>query len=127
MLAAMILGSVAAFFLNQALGVERTGLRTLGPLPGALPPIATHSSEIQYLFDQPNTPFPATLNAGQEALASTMRAAWASFAATGDPGSHDVPWPSIGHHERVLSFAQPSSVVEDNFASSHHCGFWAAG
>lgn len=40
MLAAMVLGSVAAFLLNQALGAERTGLRTLGPLPGALPPLS---------------------------------------------------------------------------------------
>jgi SulP family sulfate permease len=40
MLTAMILGSLAAFFLNQALGVERTGLKTLGPLPGALPPLS---------------------------------------------------------------------------------------
>jgi len=40
MLVAMILGSLAAFFLNQALGVEHTGLRTLGPLPGALPPLS---------------------------------------------------------------------------------------
>ncbi len=40
MLTAMISGSVAAFFLNQALGVEHTGLRTLGPLPGALPPLS---------------------------------------------------------------------------------------
>src|SRR5499427_6437815 len=40
MLAAMVLGSLAAYFLNQALGVERTGLRTLGPLPGALPPLS---------------------------------------------------------------------------------------
>lgn len=40
MLTAMVLGSVAAFFLNRALGVENTGLRTLGPLPGALPPLS---------------------------------------------------------------------------------------
>jgi len=40
MLAAMVLGSVLAFALNQALGAERTGLRTLGPLPGALPPLS---------------------------------------------------------------------------------------
>jgi len=36
MLTAMVLGSITAFVLNQALGAERTGLRTLGPLPGAL-------------------------------------------------------------------------------------------
>jgi sulfate permease, SulP family len=40
MLTAMVLGSVAAFFLNQALGAEHTGLRTLGPVPGALPPLS---------------------------------------------------------------------------------------
>ncbi|HET7201553.1 MAG TPA: SulP family inorganic anion transporter, partial [Burkholderiales bacterium] len=40
MLAAMVLGSIAAFFLNQALGAERTGLSTLGPLPGALPALS---------------------------------------------------------------------------------------
>src|SRR5438034_2215405 len=40
MLTAMVLGSLMAFLLNQALGVERTGLRTLGPLPGALPPLS---------------------------------------------------------------------------------------
>jgi len=40
MLTAMVAGSVAAFFLNQTLGMERTGLRTLGPLPSALPPLS---------------------------------------------------------------------------------------
>jgi para-nitrobenzyl esterase len=95
--------------------------------PGALPPIATHSSELQYLFDQPNTPVPATLNADQQALAADMRAAWASFAATGDPSSRDVPWPSIGRNERVLSLVTPEPVLEDDFGSSHRCAFWAAG
>jgi len=40
MLVAMLLGGAIAYFLNQALGTERTGLRTLGPLPGALPPLS---------------------------------------------------------------------------------------
>ena len=52
-----------------------------------LPPIATHSSEYQYLFDLPNTPFPGTLNPDQQALAASMRAAWTSFAADGDPST----------------------------------------
>jgi para-nitrobenzyl esterase len=94
--------------------------------PDALPPIATHSSEIQYLLDQPNTPVPATLNADQEALAESMRDAWASFAATGDASSHDVAWPAFGHHERVVSFTSSRPVIQDDFASIHHCGFWAA-
>jgi SulP family sulfate permease len=40
MLTAMVLGSAIALALDQALGPERTGLRTLGPLPGALPPLS---------------------------------------------------------------------------------------
>ena len=40
MLLAMLFGSLVAFGLNQWLGGERTGLRTLGPLPGALPPFS---------------------------------------------------------------------------------------
>jgi para-nitrobenzyl esterase len=55
--------------------------------PGALPPVATHSAEVQYLFEQPNTPVPGTLNADQQVLAASMRAAWASFAASGNPST----------------------------------------
>ena len=91
------------------------------------PPIATHSSEIQYLFDQPNAPFPRTLNADQEALAASMRAAWANFAATGNPSSAAVPWPSFntGVGRAVARAAAAAGRVD--FASTHHCAFWAAG
>jgi SulP family sulfate permease len=41
MLTAMLLGSLLAFVLNRWLGAERTGLRTLGALPGAIPPLST--------------------------------------------------------------------------------------
>src|SRR6266568_1313799 len=40
MLVAMLLGSTLAFVLNQMLGGDRTSLRTLGPLRGALPPLS---------------------------------------------------------------------------------------
>jgi para-nitrobenzyl esterase len=93
----------------------------------SLPPIATHSSEIQYLFDQPNAPFPATLNATQEALAASMRAAWANFAANGDPASATVPWPSFNSDSEVLSLATPRPQVQTSFATTHHCSFWATG
>jgi len=91
-----------------------------------LPPIATHSSEIQYLLDQPNAPHAAPLNPGQEALAADMRAAWASFAANGDPSTAVLPWPSIDQGGAVMSLVQPLSQVEASFASTHHCAFWAA-
>ena len=94
--------------------------------PG-FPPIATHSSEIQYLFDQPNAPFAAALNASQEALAVSMRTAWGNFAASGNPSSAAVPWPSFNTSSDVLSLVLPQPRLATTFASAHHCSFWAAG
>jgi para-nitrobenzyl esterase len=97
--------------------------------PGAVPPVATHSSEIQYLFDQPNAPVPGTLNPGQQALAASMRTVWASFAARGNPATAAVPWPAFGGAggARMLSLVPPQPRIETDFASRHHCSFWAAG
>ena len=95
--------------------------------PGALPPIATHGTELPYLFDQPNAPFPATLSADQQALAASMRAAWANFAASGNPSSRALPWPSFADGAQVMSLVPPQPQVETDFAAAHHCAFWAAG
>lgn len=40
MIVAMFVGSVLAFVLSNALGVEHSGIRTLGALPGAVPPLS---------------------------------------------------------------------------------------
>jgi para-nitrobenzyl esterase len=90
------------------------------------PPIATHEAELQFLFDEPNAPFPGTLNADQESLAGTMRAAWANFAASGDPSSEALPWPLSDDGGQVMSLLAPQPQVETDFASIHHCAFWAA-
>jgi len=95
--------------------------------PGALPPIATHSSEIQYLFDQPNTPVPAVLDPTQTKLAATMRAAWTKFAASGNPSTSAAPWRPFNGGSTVLSLASPKPQLETNFSATHHCAFWAAG
>jgi len=94
--------------------------------PG-FPPVATHSSEIQYLFDQPNAPHATPLNADQEALAASMRRAWTNFAATGNPSAAAVPWPSINMSSNVLSLVQPQPQLVQNLAAVHHCGFWGVG
>jgi para-nitrobenzyl esterase len=91
------------------------------------PPVATHSSEIQYLFDQPNAPFATPLNASQEALAASMRTAWTTFAAIGNPSAAAVPWPSINMSSNVLSLVQPQPQLVQNFAAVHHCAFWGTG
>ena len=49
MIAAMLAGSVLAFALNQILGVEHTGIRTLGALPAALPPLSHPDFELEKL------------------------------------------------------------------------------
>ena len=89
--------------------------------------LATHGTELPYLFDQPNAPFPAVLNSAQQALAASMRTDWANFAASGDPSSHAVPWPSFSDGAKVLSLVPPQPQVETDFAAAHHCSFWAAG
>ena len=101
-------------------------LRFTPPLAG--PPVATHGSELQYLFDLPNAPVPGTLSAAQQALAASMRAAWANFAASGNPASAAVPWPAFGggSHAPVLSLVSPQPELETDFSARHHCSFWAA-
>jgi len=97
-------------------------------IPPLDPPVATHTSELGYLFDLPSAPFQVPFSPDSEALAASMRAAWASFAASGDPTSEsNLRWPSFGgsSQQRVLSLATPASVVIRDFASRHHCSFWA--
>jgi len=40
MIVAMLAGSVVALILNRVFGAERTGIETIGALPGALPPLS---------------------------------------------------------------------------------------
>jgi para-nitrobenzyl esterase len=58
-----------------------------------------------------------------------MRAAWANFAASGNPASAAVPWPAFGGADsgQMLSLVPPQPQVETDFAARHHCAFWAAG
>ena len=96
--------------------------------PRYLPfPAATHSSEISYLMDLPNAPVQVPLDPDQQELAAAMRAAWAAFAATGDPSTPSVRWPSFRHSGKLISLVTPQPQVDDQFAVRHHCEFWANG
>jgi para-nitrobenzyl esterase len=100
-------------------------------VPNFPPPVAaaTHLSELPYLFDLNDAPNQTPLNAAQQTLASSMRAAWASFASTGDPAQEsNLQWPSFGGQSgaKVLSLVPTQPVVISDFASRHHCAFWAA-
>jgi para-nitrobenzyl esterase len=90
-------------------------------------PVATHGSELPYLFDLPNAPLQDPLNADQQALAASMRAAWANFAASGDPSTADAPWPAFGDAGQGMLLVTPQPQLDADFSSRHHCPFWAAG
>jgi para-nitrobenzyl esterase len=92
-----------------------------------LPPAATHFSEIQYIFDQPNAPIPGTLNPDQQALAASICAAWASFAANGDPSTPSLAWPSVIQAGQVMSLVPPDPQVWAGFSEAHDCSFWGIG
>jgi para-nitrobenzyl esterase len=91
------------------------------------PPVATHTAELPYLFDLPNAPLQVPFTADQQKLAAAMRAAWASFAATGNASTRAVPWPSFGAAGKDLSLVPPTPHVDAQFASRHHCSFWNGG
>jgi para-nitrobenzyl esterase len=56
-----------------------------------------------------------------------MQAAWVNFAVTGDPGTVAQPWPAFGDRQQMLSPVPPQPQLETDFATRHHCAFWAAG
>jgi para-nitrobenzyl esterase len=96
-------------------------------VPTLPPPVATHLSELQYLFGLPGTN-PGPLSASQQALAASMQAAWVSFADSGNPATAAVPWPVFrSGSARMLSLVPPQPQAETDFATRHNCGFWAAG
>jgi len=93
--------------------------------PALDPTVATHTSEIPYIFDLPGAPFQGQLNPDQQELAASMRAAWANLAVSGNPSTQGVAWPSFDD-AHVMSLVPPQPQVEADFASRHHCSFWGA-
>jgi para-nitrobenzyl esterase len=63
----------------------------------------------------------------QSRRSASPQPAWANFAATGNPSSRALPWPSFSDGAQVMSLVPPQPQVETNFAAAHHCSFWAAG
>ena len=91
-----------------------------------LPPAATHSSEHPVHLRPAERTDPGPLDADQQALADSMRAAWSSFAADGDPSTPYSP----GRRqpgEQVMSLVPPQPQVWAGFVRRTPLAFWAAG
>jgi sulfate permease, SulP family len=68
MIAAMVGGSVIAVALNQLLGTEITGIRTVGALPGGLPPLSMPDFSLHTIKQLAPVTLAATLFALTEAV-----------------------------------------------------------
>jgi para-nitrobenzyl esterase len=93
--------------------------------PGLVPKVATHGSELQYLFDLPNAPYPGAFTPAQQTLANSMRTAWAHFATRGVPSSQGMAWPMFHGRSPFAELVPPVPLARSGFAARHHCGFWA--
>jgi para-nitrobenzyl esterase len=96
--------------------------------PVSFPYAAAHASELQYLFTLPVTVPRPPLSAQQLQLSSAMQHYWTNFAKFGTPNSSSVPlWqefnPIAGNFQSLIP---PSLAQETDFATAHHCAFWAA-
>jgi para-nitrobenzyl esterase len=101
---------------------ENAPERYLGPV--GFPYGAAHESEVQYLFELNNTPYPRPLTAPQQQLATVMKEHWTTFARTGAPGGQWAPFTSTA--QRTLSLVPSATEAETDYAAEHHCTFWAA-
>lgn len=94
-----------------------------------LPPVsfpygATHTDEIQYLFQTPGVP--SRLDANQQKLSQQMISYWTQFARNGNPNSLGTA--NWGVYSALVdnfqSLVPPTPHVELNFSATHHCAFW---
>ena len=68
MIAAMVFGSVVALVLNQLFGADQTAIRTVGALPGGLPPLSLPDLSLEVVQNLAPAALAATLFALTEAV-----------------------------------------------------------
>lgn len=119
---------MSAFAPSFEYEMADTDARSIVAPPVSFPYRAGHFSELQYLFDLSAITLPGTpaMTPAQEALGKQMRAYWANFARSGDPGGEGVPqWPPFaGKDGPVQSLNTAATRPTGDFAREHQCAFW---
>ena len=94
-----------------------------------LPPVsfpygATHTDEMQYLFQIDG--LASRLNANQARLSNQIISYWAQFAKNGNPNSGQTPTWALysAFTDNFQSLVPPAPSIEFGFSHEHNCGFW---
>jgi para-nitrobenzyl esterase len=99
--------------------------------PVSFPTGAYHASEIQYLFNLPETVAAPALDADQRQLSRTMVRYWTNFAWFSNPNGLGTPFfprfDSTNLRDQELvpgNSPKATTVVATNFADDHHCALF---
>ncbi len=96
----------------------------LTPAPPTMPLGAQHASDLWSFFDLGGHRPP--FSPAQQRLSTQMIDYWAAFARTGDPARADGPdWPRLTAHRPHVQSLAPDDITGVDFATEHHCAFWA--
>jgi para-nitrobenzyl esterase len=98
--------------------------------PSDIPNVASHGSELAYLFDVDDHP-PVPLTDAQTELGARLIENWTSFAHGGQPATDDAPtwqaWDPQAANPYVQAFSPgPDGIASVDDVSEHHCDFWAS-
>lgn len=86
---------------------------------------ATHTDEIQYLFQI--DALASRLDTNQQQLSRQMTSYWVQFARNGNPNSGQTAgWADYNAFtDNFQSLVPPTPAIEFGFSPAHNCGFWA--
>jgi len=96
-----------------------------------LPPLASHTIDIQFLFPLwhggPNG-IPHPLSLSERRLSDELVTAWTNFMYTGNPNLFgNAPWPrykTASEVYRLENTPKLSTLTDVQFSAEHNCAFW---